>query len=142
MIVVAISMSDRQRMVFGFCASRSVVVVCQARSHSYRCRRGDYGAEPEEHNRVCEGRYRLGIVASIPHPAGSHHDVNLEQKSTEAGGLHEFGFSGVGTERCSRGPGQDPKSGGADISHDPNGYHCRSCPRQQHARPNQLGQRN
>jgi hypothetical protein len=54
-MVVAISMSDRRRVVFGFCAGRSVVVVLQARSHSYRCRGGDYGAESEEHDRVCEG---------------------------------------------------------------------------------------
>jgi len=55
MIVVAISMSDRRRVVFGFCASRCMMVVVQARSHSYRCRGGDYGAETEEYDRVCEG---------------------------------------------------------------------------------------
>jgi hypothetical protein len=142
MSVVAISMSDSRRVVLGFRASRCVVAVLQARSHSYRCRGGDYGADAEEHDRVCEGWYRPCLAASVPHPAGSHHDVNLEQKSAEPGGLHEFGFSGVWAERCSRGPGHGPKSGGTDIAQDPSGEHCRSCPSQHHSRPNQLEQSN
>jgi hypothetical protein len=142
MIVLAFCMSGSRRVVFGFCASRSVVVVAQARSRSYRCRGGDYGAESEEHDRVCEAWYQLWLAASVPHPAGSHHDVNLEQKSAEAGGFHEFGFSGVWADRCSRGAGQGPQSGGTDIAHDPGGEHCRSDPSQEYSRPNQLEQRN
>jgi hypothetical protein len=142
MTVVAVSMPDRRRVVSGLCTSRSVVIVLQAGSHSYRCRGGDYGAETEEHDRVCEGCYPLWFVASVPHPAGAHHDVNLEQQSAQARGLHDFGFSGVWAERCSRGSGHCPKSGGTDIAHDPSGEHCRSCPSQQHSRPNQLEQSN
>jgi hypothetical protein len=140
MITVAISVPDRRRVVFGLRAGRSVVVVSQARSHSYRCRGGDYGTEAEEHDRVGEGWYRSRVLAAIPHPAGAHHDVNLEQKCAEAGGLHEFGFAGVGAERCTRGPGHRPKSDRTDIAHDPRGEHARRGPSQQHPRPNQLKQ--
>lgn len=89
--MIVVSMSDRRRVVFRFCGSRSVVVVLQAGSDSDRCRGGDYGAETEENDRVCEGGYGRYPAASGPHPAGSHHDVDLEQKSAEVGSLREFG---------------------------------------------------
>ena len=128
MIVVAIVMSDARVVVFGFCAGRRMVVVLQTRSHSDSCGGSDHGAGAEEHNRVGKGRYRLCLVASVPHPASSHHDVDLEQQCAKAGGLYQFGFSGVWTERRSRGPRQGPKGGGTDIGRDPSGEYCRSRP--------------
>lgn len=141
MILVAIFVSDAGLVMFGFCAGRRMVTVLQTRSHSYSCRGSDHGAGAEEHNHVRNDRYLLGLTASVPHPASSHHDVDLEQQCAEAGGLYQLGFSGVWTERRSRGPRQGPKRGGTDIGRDPSGEHCRRRPSQHHSRPNQLKQR-
>jgi len=141
MIVVAIVLSDARLVVFGLCARRLMVAVLQTRGHSCSCRGSDHGAGAEVHNRVRKGRDQLWLVASIPDPASSHHDVDFEQQCAEAGGLYQFGFSGVRTERRSRGPRQGPKRGGTDIGRDPSGEHCRSRPGHNHKRPNQLEQR-
>ena len=141
MIMVAIAMSDARVVVIGFCAGRRMVFVPQTRSHAHSCRGSDHGTGAKEHNRVRKGRYRLWLVAPVPHPASSHHDVDLEQQRAETGRLHQFGFSGVWTERRTCGPRHGPKRGGTDIGRDPSSEYCRRRPSQHHSRPNQLEQR-
>lgn len=140
MIVVAVFTSDVRPVVFGFCGNRRMVAVLQTGSDSHRCRGSDHGADAEEHHRVCKGWYRFCLAASMPHPAGSHHDVDLEQQYAEVGGSYQLGFSGVRAERRSRGPRQRPERDGSYIARDPRGEHRRTRPNQHRSRPNQLAQ--
>lgn len=84
--------------------ARAVVTVSHAGNHARRRRKHNDNPEAGEHRRVDERRNRIAIVTSIPDPAGSHDDVELEQKRAKVSGLHELRFSCVRTEGCSSGP--------------------------------------
>ena len=136
-------------VMIGFCRGRPMMAMPQTRGHSYCRRQRDDGADAEEDDRVCERRYRLSwsrrlrrpsLPPSVPHPAGAHHDIDLKQQSTEIGGLHQFGFTGVRTERRSHSAGYGPERDRPDIQRDPSGEHWCRGPSQHCSCPDQLEQ--
>jgi hypothetical protein len=141
MTVMAICRSEARPVVIGYCTGRLMMGVPYTRGHSYRRRQSDDSTCAEEDDRVSKRWYRLSLVASVQHPASSHHDIDLKQQSTEVGGLYEFRFSGVWAERRSRSPRQGPERDGSDIEHDPRGEHWRRGPSKHQSRPDQLEER-
>ena len=78
------------------------------------------------------------MAASVPYPAGPHHDIDLKQQSAEVGGLHHLRDTGVWTERRSRSTRHGPERDGSDIENDPGDEHRRRGPSKYHSGPDQL----
>ncbi len=141
MVMMAVRVLAMRRRVFTFrLGCHGVVVVPQARSHSYRPRSSDHRAGSEQNQRASKTRHLCCPTASTP-PCCTHDDIALEQQCTDAGGLHRFRFTGVWAEWHAHGPRPNPKDGDPDVGKDPDSQHRHRRTDPSNESPNQLEHR-
>ncbi len=97
MAVLAVRMVEGHPVVTRFRTLGRMVAVPQTRRHPDGGRQRNDTHRAEQDYRTCQSRYRFPLQASVPDPAGTHHDVNLQQHGTEVRGLYEFGLAGMGS---------------------------------------------
>ena len=141
MTVVVVDVSDRRTVVIGMRTGRLVMTVPQSGGDAYRRCQADDSTYANQNDRVGECWYRLPFVASIPDPAGSHHDIDLKHQSTQVRGLYQLRFAGTRAEWRSSSTGYRPECHGSHIEHysgDQNGHRG---PSKHHSCPDQLEKR-
>lgn len=141
MTVVVVGMADRRTVVTGLRTGRLVMTVPQTGCDAYRRCQCDDSTDANENDRVGECWYRLAFVASIPDPASSHHDIDLQHQSAQVSGLYELRFAGMRAKRRSSGAGHRPERDGSNVEHDPGDENGLRRPSKYHSCPNQLEKR-
>lgn len=136
--VLIVRLFDVGSMMSRLDTCRPVVVVPETRRNAHRGSQPDHTHCTEKDHRTRQGRHRLAAQAAVPHPASTHHHVDLQQESTQVCGLDDFGLSGVRAERGTRGPRQRPHRDGSGVEQDPCGQNSGRHADEHRPRPQQL----
>jgi hypothetical protein len=141
MAQVSIRLLDVRPVMITLRARRPVMVVPEAGRHAHRGSQRDHTYGTEKNHSTREGGDRLATQAAVPHPACTHHHVDLQQESTQVRALHNFGFPRVRAERGSRSPRQCPHCNRCDVEENSCGEDC-GCGADEHCPgPDQLKSR-
>ena len=107
-------------VMMGSCLSvfRPVVAVAQARGRPHRGRQRDDPDRAEKHHGAAERRQRLTAQAAVPHPAGAHHDIDLQHERAQVRGLHHLGLPCMRTKRRSGSSRHRPQRDDSDVEKD------------------------
>lgn len=121
---------------------RPMVAVAQTRGRPHRGRQRDDTHRAEEHHRTSERRQRFTVQAAIPHPAGTHHDINLQHERAQVRGLNHLGLPCMRTERRPSSSRHRPQRDDSDVEDDADREHGMCGTHENKPRPKHLEKRN